>query len=140
VPPPPGSSVHVPMVDKHAMMRSCQDTHIKFSHVLVPRTILHTRKHTPTIPKNRKKLNIKDKDRSHKTRCKCNGGTSKIANEEEGSDWGRRSTCTNRRAMDGLMDRIPSLSLSCVWTVMDGLMDRIPSLSLSCVWTVMDEH
>jgi hypothetical protein len=68
-----------------------------------PRTMLHTRKHTPTIPKNTKKLNIKDNDRSHKIRCKCNGGTSKIANEEEGSDCGPKSTRTNRRTMDGWM-------------------------------------
>jgi hypothetical protein len=33
------------------------------------------------------------------------GGIGKIANEEEGSDWDPKSTRTNRRTMDGWIDR-----------------------------------
>jgi hypothetical protein len=61
----------------------------------------HKKTHTHNT-KKQKEAKIKDKDRSHKTRCKLQmGGISKIANEEECSDCCRRSTRTNRRTMDG---------------------------------------
>ncbi len=50
-----------------------------------PRTMLHTRKHTPTIPKNRKKLKLKTKIVRTKLTANCR--------------WGHRLDCKRRRRL-----------------------------------------
>jgi hypothetical protein len=83
--------------------------------------MLHTRKHTPTIPKKQKEAKIEDKDRSHKTHCKLQMGASARLQTKKKAPTAvaGQPAPTGARWMGEWMDRILSLPLCCGWTVMD---------------------